>query len=68
MVKRQSKPFDLCRLKPKSLRVVEATLGKFTDVKKPVAKFVIHIAELRLAMLQVSRDGIVPSKIKRLES
>lgn len=39
-------------LKPKSnaLRVVEATLGKVTKVKKPVAKFVIHIVELWLGM------------------
>lgn len=39
-------------LKPKSnaLRVVEATLGKITKVKKPVAKFVIHIVELWLGM------------------
>lgn len=36
-------------LKPESLKVVEATLGKFTEVKKKVAKFVIHIAELWLA-------------------
>ena len=33
-----------------ALRVVEATLGKITKVKKPVAKFVIHIVELWLAM------------------
>jgi len=39
-------------LKPKSnaLRVVEATLGKVTEVKKPVAKFIIHIMELWLGM------------------
>ena len=39
-------------LKPKSnaLRVAEATLGKATKVKKPVAKFVIHIVELWLGM------------------
>jgi hypothetical protein len=39
-------------LKPKSnaLRVVETTLGKVTKVKKPVAKFVIHIVELWLGM------------------
>jgi hypothetical protein len=39
-------------LKPKSnaLRVVETTLGKITEVKKPVAKFIIHIVELWLAM------------------
>lgn len=39
-------------LKPKSnaLRVVDATLGKITEVKKPVAKFIIHIVELWLGM------------------
>jgi Transposase DDE domain len=39
-------------LKPNSnaLKVVEATLGKVTGVKKPVAKFVIHIVELWLGM------------------
>src|SRR5215210_3115848 len=39
-------------LKPKSnaLRVVEATLGKVTEVKKPVSKFIIHIVELWLGM------------------
>ena len=39
-------------LKPKSnaIRVVEATLGKITEVKKPVSKFIIHIVELLLAM------------------
>jgi hypothetical protein len=39
-------------LKPKSnaLRVVEATLGKVTEVKKPIAKFIIHIMELWLGM------------------
>jgi len=39
-------------LKPKSnaLRVVDATLGKITEVKKPIAKFVIHIVELWLGM------------------
>jgi hypothetical protein len=39
-------------LKPKSnaLGVVDATLGKITEVKKPVAKFIIHIVELWLAM------------------
>ena len=47
-----TKALDLCMLKPKSnaLRVVESTLGKITGVKKPVAKFVIHIVELWLAM------------------
>ena len=39
-------------LKPKSnaLNVVETTLGKITGVKKPVAKFVIHIVLLWLGM------------------
>jgi Transposase DDE domain. len=39
-------------LKPKSnaLRVVEATLGKITEVKKPVSKFIIHMVELWLGM------------------
>ena len=39
-------------LKPKSnaIRVVEATLGKVTEVKKPVSKFIIHIVELWLGM------------------
>ena len=40
-----TKALDLCMLKPKSnaIRVVEATLGKITEVKKPVSKFIIHI-------------------------
>jgi hypothetical protein len=33
-----------------ALRVVEATLGKVTEVKKPVSKFIIHILELWLGM------------------
>jgi len=33
-----------------ALRVVEATLGKITKVKKPVSKFVIHIVTLWLGM------------------
>lgn len=39
-------------LKPKSnaLRVVDATLGKITEVNKPIAKFIIHIVELWLGM------------------
>jgi hypothetical protein len=39
-------------LNPKSnaVKVAEATLGKITEVKKPVAKFVIHIVELWLGM------------------
>lgn len=39
-------------LKPNSnaLRIVDATLSKVTGVKKPVAKFVIHIVELWLSM------------------
>ena len=39
-------------VKPKSnaLRVVEATLGKVTEVKKPVSTCIIHIVELWLGM------------------
>ena len=39
-------------LKPKSnaVRVAETTLGKITEVKKPVSKFIIHIVELWLGM------------------
>ena len=39
-------------LKPKSnaIRVVEASLGKVTEVKKPGSKFIIHIVELWLGM------------------
>jgi hypothetical protein len=39
-------------LKPKSnaLEVVRTTLGEFTQVKKPVSKFIIHIVELWLGM------------------
>jgi len=39
-------------LKPSSnaLRVVETTLGKITEVKKPVSKFIIHITELWMGM------------------
>ncbi len=39
-------------LKPRSnaLRVTEATLGKITEVRKPVAKFIIHIVELWMGM------------------
>jgi hypothetical protein len=39
-------------LKPKSnaLRVVEATPGRVTEVKKPVSKCIIHIVELWLGM------------------
>ena len=40
----------MLKTKSNALRVVEATLGKITKVKKPVAKFVIHIVELWLAM------------------
>ena len=47
-----TKALDLCMLKPKSnaIRVVEATLGKVTEVKTPVLKFIIHIVELWLGM------------------
>lgn len=36
--------------KSNAVRVAEATLGKSTNIKKPVAKFVIHIIELWLGM------------------
>lgn len=36
--------------KPNAVRVVETTLGKITEVKKPVSKFIIHIVELWLGM------------------
>ena len=36
--------------KSNALRVVEATLGKVTEVKKPVSRFIIHILELWLGM------------------
>lgn len=47
-----TKALDLCMLNSKSnaLRVVETTLGKITEVKKPVAKFIIHIVEFWLGM------------------
>jgi hypothetical protein len=37
-------------LKSNALRVVEATLGKVTKVSRPVAKFILHVMELWLAM------------------
>jgi hypothetical protein len=40
----------MLKTKSNALKVVEATLGKVTGVKKPVAKFVIHIVELWLGM------------------
>lgn len=40
----------MLKTNPNALRVVEATLGKVTDVKKPVSKFIIHIVELWLGM------------------
>lgn len=40
----------MLKRKSNALRVVEATLGKITEVKKPVAKFIIHIVELWLGM------------------
>jgi hypothetical protein len=51
-VEETTKALDLCMLKPKSnaLRVVETTLGKIKEVKKPVLRFVIHIVELWLGM------------------
>lgn len=36
--------------KSNALKVVETTLAKITEVKKPVSKFVIHILELWLGM------------------
>jgi hypothetical protein len=36
--------------KSNALSVVETSLGKFTGVKKPVAKFIFHIVELWLGM------------------
>lgn len=40
----------MLKTKSNALRVVDATLGKITEVKKPVAKFIIHIVELWLGM------------------
>lgn len=40
----------MLKTKSNALRVVEATLGKVTEVKKPVSKFIIHIVELWLGM------------------
>ena len=40
----------MLKTKPNALRVVEATLGKVTKVKKPVSKFIIHTVELWLGM------------------
>jgi len=40
----------MLKTKSNALRVVDATLGKITEVRKPVAKFVIHIVELWLGM------------------
>lgn len=37
-------------LKSNAVRVVEATLAKVTKVSRPVAKFILHIVELWLAM------------------
>ena len=36
--------------KSNAVRVAETTLGKITEVKKPVAKFIIHMVELWLGM------------------
>ncbi len=36
--------------KSNAVRVAETTLGKITEVKKPVSKFIIHIVELWLGM------------------
>jgi hypothetical protein len=40
----------MLKTKSNALRVVEATLGKITGVKKPISKFIIHIMELWLGM------------------
>lgn len=40
----------MLKTKSNALRVVETTLGKITEVKKPVSKFIIHIVELWLGM------------------
>lgn len=40
----------MLKTKSNALRVVEATLGKITGVKKPVTKFIIHIVEFWLGM------------------
>ncbi len=40
----------MLKTKSNALRVVEATLGKVTGVKKPLTKFIIHILELWLGM------------------
>ena len=40
----------MLKTKSNALRVVEATLGKITGVKKPISKFIIHIMELWLSM------------------
>jgi hypothetical protein len=47
-----TKALDLCMLKskPNASKVVEITLGKNKEVKKPVAKFLIHIVELLLGI------------------
>jgi len=40
----------MLKTKSNALRVVEATLGKVTEVKKPLSKFITHIMELWLGM------------------
>jgi hypothetical protein len=40
----------MLKQKSNALRVVDATLGKITEVKKPIAKFIFHIVELWLGM------------------
>ncbi len=40
----------MLKTKPNALSAAETTLGKITEVKKPLAKFVIHMVELWLGM------------------
>ncbi|HEX8278651.1 MAG TPA: hypothetical protein VF540_08140, partial [Segetibacter sp.] len=40
----------MLKTKSNALRVVEATLGKITGVRKPISKFIVHIMELWLGM------------------
>jgi hypothetical protein len=40
----------MLKSKPNACKVVETTLGKNKEVKKPIAKFIIHIVELWLGM------------------
>ena len=53
----------MLKTKSNALRVVEATLGKITGVKKPISKFIIHITgvmawyELSLCFQQYGAMG-----------